>query len=528
MRPAAVEALWREAQARGLLPADASPPADTAEARPWPVVLLTALGAWLAAVPLLAAVALMFGPLFQHGGAYLAGVMLLLASVAMLRARLPLFVEQLAVPLLLAGGASLGFGLFQDFHEPAAPAMLALLAWGIGLAVRGHGLKACLGAAAAFFMAMVFWPWVHGLSTPGGTVAYWLGWQVCLGAWVLVALREGRAGLSSGLAAQAAGWLAMCLLGLALLGSLARVVGGGLDGGFAGGHARADWPGGVSAGLALLGAAWLGWAWPSLRRPAYGGVVLVLTGLAVFMPALGAVLLALAGCAAQARWRLAVAALLAATWIVGGFYYQLAWPLATKAALLAGAGALLGLLVWPLVWSLWRRGSAAAPAEIGGGGRTRLGAAASLAAVLLVVNAGIAQKEALIAEGRPVFVPLAPVDPRSLMQGDYMRLNFALPGRVAEQAGGLLGAARPRVVARLDERGVATLVRLHDGTPLTPGELLIELSPLGGRWTVVTDAWYFKEGEAGRWSAARFGEFRVKPDGQALLVGLRGAALDKL
>lgn len=528
MRPASTEALWREAQARGLLPADANPPMAAAEARPWPVVLLTALGAWLAAVPLLAAVALMFGPLFQHGGAYLAGVMLLLASVAMLRASsLPLFIEQLAVPLLLAGGASLGMGLFRDLHEPAAPAVLALLAWGLGLMVRGHWLKACLGALAAFFAAMTFGPWVSSLSMAGGAAPYWLGWHVCVGAWLLAAVRERRAGLSSGLAAMAAGWLVMCLLGLAMLWSQGRLFGGGLQGGFAGGDARVDWPGFVSAGLALLGAAWLGRAWPSLRQPAYGGVALVLAGLAVFMPALGAVLLALAGCAARARWRLAAAAVLAATWIVGSFYYQLAWPLATKAAVLAAAGLLLGLLAWPL----WPRGSLAAPAGgVGsaGGGGVRLGAASSLIAVLLVVNLGIAQKEALIAEGQPVFLPLAPVDPRSLMQGDFMRLNFALPGEVPAQGGGLLAARRPHVVASLDERRIARLLRLHDGSPLAPGELLIELAPKGGRWTVVTDAWFFAEGEAGRWSAARFGEFRVKPDGQALLVGLRGEALAKL
>ncbi|MFT7776672.1 GDYXXLXY domain-containing protein [Roseateles sp.] len=496
------------------------------EVRPWPVVLLTAAGAWLAAVPLLAAVALMFGPLFQHGGAYLAGVMLLLGAVAMLRANLPLFAEQLAVPLLLAGGASLGFGLFRDLQEPAAPAVLALMAWGAALAVREHWLKACLGAVAALFTAMVFWSWVPSSHTPGDTAAYWLGWHVCVGAWLLAAFRERRAGLGSGLVAMATGWLVMCLLGLALLCNLEQLL-GGRQAGFAGEHPRADWPGFVSSGLTLLGAGWLGLAWPSLRRPAYGGVALVLAGLAIFMPALGAALLALAGSAARARWRLATAAVLAATWIVGSFYYQLSWPLVTKAAMLAAAGVLLGLLAWPL----WPRGGLTVPSKAGGGvgrGHARIGAAASLVAVLAVVNAGIAQKEALIADGQPIFVPLAPVDPRSLMQGDFMRLNFALPGEVPAQAGGLLAVRRPHVVASLDERRIARLLRLHDGSPLAPGELLIELTPKGGRWTVVTDAWFFQEGEARRWSAARFGEFRVKPDGQALLVGLRNEALGKL
>lgn len=36
----------------------------------------------------------------------------------------------------------------------------------------------------------------------------------------------------------------------------------------------------------------------------------------------------------------------------------------------------------------------------------------------------------------------------------------------------------------------------------------------------MTDGWYFAEGDASRWEQARFGEFRVQPDGKALLVGM--------
>jgi uncharacterized membrane-anchored protein len=45
---------------------------------------------------------------------------------------------------------------------------------------------------------------------------------------------------------------------------------------------------------------------------------------------------------------------------------------------------------------------------------------------------------------------------------------------------------------------------------------------------LVTDAWFFKEGEAERWSRAKYGEFRVGADGRALLVGMRGRNLEKL
>ena len=134
----------------------------------------------------------------------------------------------------------------------------------------------------------------------------------------------------------------------------------------------------------------------------------------------------------------------------------------------------------------------------------------------------------MIAHGEPVYVELAPADPRSLMQGDFMRLNFRIPGDVQNRLDGLLSAERPRVVARRDARGVATLVRLDDGTPLAADELRVELTPKDGRWILVSDAWFFKEGEGDRFAQAKYGEFRVAPDGRALLVGVRGAALQPL
>jgi uncharacterized membrane-anchored protein len=81
-------------------------------------------------------------------------------------------------------------------------------------------------------------------------------------------------------------------------------------------------------------------------------------------------------------------------------------------------------------------------------------------------------------------------------------------------------------VAGIDARGVATLLRPYDPRiPPAEGELLLELTPKGGRWTLATDAWFFREGDAERWQAARYGEFRVTPEGEALLVGLADAEL---
>jgi uncharacterized membrane-anchored protein len=43
-----------------------------------------------------------------------------------------------------------------------------------------------------------------------------------------------------------------------------------------------------------------------------------------------------------------------------------------------------------------------------------------------------------------------------------------------------------------------------------------------------TNAFFFEEGRAGDYAAARFGEFRAAPSGDLLLTGLRGKDLEHL
>ena len=534
------------AVAQGLLPANVASPAN--EGRPWPVVLLTGLGAWLAAGPLLAVIGMLFGNwISASAGLYVVGVLLLAGAVVVLHSRdMSLFVEQLAVPALLVGGGSLGFGLMRDLGVPLGAALLCIVALGVGAGIARPWLRVLLGAAAAALLAVACAP-EHG----GGfmlTQRFWIAWHVCLAVWLAAlwvqrsVLTDGaRARLGAALESLAAGWLLATLAGLAWWSGMTFLLGASLGGGFAGEVLRETaqrrslgWESAaiqsVSLVLALGAALWAARQWPALRNLCNGGVALVWVALAWFMPALGAVCLALAFCVTTSRWRLAAAAALAAAWIVGAFYYQLLWPLATKSLVLVAAGALLGGLAWlaprQSVGQTALQPPAAARAPASRGSRTAI--ALSAIATLVAANLGIWQKEDLIANGQPVYVELAPIDPRSLMQGDFMRLNFRVPGDVPANAGGLLTAQRPHVVARRDARGVATLLRIDEGTPLGADELRIELTPKAGRWILVSDAWFFKEGDAKRWQAAKYGEFRVEPGGRALLVGLRGEKLEAL
>ena len=61
----------------------------------------------------------------------------------------------------------------------------------------------------------------------------------------------------------------------------------------------------------------------------------------------------------------------------------------------------------------------------------------------MAVNVSIWQKEQLLNHGKIVLLPLAPVDPRSLMQGDYMRLRF----QAEQEMQRLLPKTKDRAVA---------------------------------------------------------------------------------
>ena len=143
-----------------------------------------------------------------------------------------------------------------------------------------------------------------------------------------------------------------------------------------------------------------------------------------------------------------------------------------------------------------------------------------LAFALLLPTALIVQKESLLATGKPVLLELAPRDPRSLMQGDYMVLNYAISRERWWDRGW------PRdghLVLRLDEQGVGQFVRVHEPSPpLAPDEFLLRYRLRDGRIRLGAEAFFFQEGHASRYDAARYGELRVAANGTSVLVGLRG------
>ncbi len=154
-----------------------------------------------------------------------------------------------------------------------------------------------------------------------------------------------------------------------------------------------------------------------------------------------------------------------------------------------------------------------------------------LAGALLVLgalNAAILRTEHRIANGRTIYLEHAPVDPRSLMQGDYMILNYAI-NRAGELRNGLEGhPSRGALVLKIDDRGVAAFARLDDGSPLAGDEARLRYRRRDWRITTAPASFFFHEGHAERYEKAKYSELRLSPDGVAHLIGLRDKDLAPL
>ncbi len=164
---------------------------------------------------------------------------------------------------------------------------------------------------------------------------------------------------------------------------------------------------------------------------------------------------------------------------------------------------------------------------------------------MLSFNWSVLQKERLLSGSGDMVLALAPVDPRSLMQGDYMILEFA----VCDEIEGLLREKRsarhpgsfgqePRepgvVVVRPVNEVRATRIRgpqvvdipnlygapeLYAGQELRAGERLLRYQYRKGL-TVGGGSFFFQEGTGDVYALARYALLKVSSSGEAIIVDL--------
>lgn len=158
----------------------------------------------------------------------------------------------------------------------------------------------------------------------------------------------------------------------------------------------------------------------------------------------------------------------------------------------------------------------------------------NLILVLLFVNYAIIKKEKTLSEGRLVLLELAPVDPRSLMQGDYMNLRY----KITQLQDFREPQEKPEIevlpntgyyIVVLDSNNVAKKVRIQPMLePLNKNEIPLKYHKNNYRIFLGAESYFFQEGTADKFENSKYGALRVDDKGNSILVGLYNEDFKKL
>ena len=172
-----------------------------------------------------------------------------------------------------------------------------------------------------------------------------------------------------------------------------------------------------------------------------------------------------------------------------------------------------------------------------------------LVLVICVMTMNIIKYENHLATGETVLLELAPVDPRGFIQGDYMALSYALERDIfaalrpakpqydldnSENLENLQPDFQPYqpsqgyVIVKLDANNVGHFVRLANSNgdaannntneKLAANERAIYYRIRHGSVQLATNAFFFQEGHAKAFEAAKYGLFRINDKGEPLLT----------
>lgn len=144
-------------------------------------------------------------------------------------------------------------------------------------------------------------------------------------------------------------------------------------------------------------------------------------------------------------------------------------------------------------------------------------------------NYKVHQFEDVLANGKPVILKIAPVDPRSLMQGDYMALDYAILDEVRKHQD-LLRVGDDKawhqsayVLVNLDEHNVAQYCDMQQQIPVEFKNCAKNIYlPIRHKYwmpELPSQDYFFAEGKGEYYAQAEYAEYRFK-DGTLLLARL--------
>ena len=234
---------------------------------------------------------------------------------------------------------------------------------------------------------------------------------------------------------------------------------------------------------------------------------------------------------------------------LGGFYYQLSIPLLYKGVLLVSFAVIFAIV------TLFLHARYKAPSQSAVENHSVFKAPIWLVGVFVIallgaVNYKVQQFEDVLATGKPVVLKIAPVDPRSLMQGDYMVLNYAIlsefqqsqflpesnesletsesidAGEANETTGideSSPSGKKAYILVHLDKNHVATFCEKQSEIPTdfkhcTPN-VYLPIRYRGWSPELPSQDYFFAEGKGEYYAQSEYAEYRFK-DGILLLARL--------
>lgn len=151
-----------------------------------------------------------------------------------------------------------------------------------------------------------------------------------------------------------------------------------------------------------------------------------------------------------------------------------------------------------------------------------------LVSCLVILTMLILKNEKHLQQSKSIFIALEPVDPRSLLQGDYMLLRYNLQWSAEKNLENQIQNRRKFLAyVQLDENNQVIKTQLNDQIgfkPLwltNPNNQLAQLYP-------AANSFLFAEGLAHCYADAQYAELKVNQRGEVMLFDLRGENLQPL
>ncbi len=148
----------------------------------------------------------------------------------------------------------------------------------------------------------------------------------------------------------------------------------------------------------------------------------------------------------------------------------------------------------------------------------------SLLCIIGSFNYSIYQKEHVLKNGETVYLEIYPIDPRSLMQGDYVSFRYSLVKSIKDKPKNNSGL----IVITVDKNHVGHFARFYNDETLKDNEKLVPYYTRFGSMTIRPDSFFFQEGHSKFFEEASYAMFKFNGSKDLVLFGLANQKLKQV